>query len=118
MKGEERVGKGRGEGGGNEKGGGGIGPHFLGQVYALLNKRITYLLTYLLTYILYLFYGMELCKCYSLSMILLYKLYEIIKPLLATTHQRERLNAMGPVHCLSVCLSVCLLVCLSPKWNK
>ena len=51
MKGEERVGKGRGEGGGNEKGGGGIGPHFLGQVYALLNKRITYLLTYLLTYL-------------------------------------------------------------------
>jgi len=47
MKGEERVGKGRGEGGGNEKGGGGIGPHFFGQVYALLNKRITYLLTYL-----------------------------------------------------------------------
>jgi len=43
-------------------------------------------------------------------MILLYKLYEIIKPLLATAHQRERLNAMGPVHCLSVCLSVSLSV--------
>ena len=66
MKGEERVGKGRGEGGGNEKGGGGIGPHFFGQVYALLNKRITYLLTYLLTYcicfMVWNFAGVTVCQ--------------------------------------------------------